>query len=285
MFSIIIPTYNSVKTLGKTLDSITSQTFKDYEIVIVDGKSTDGTIELVKAYEGKCHINFISEKDKGIYDAMNKGIALAKGNWVYFLGSDDYLYSNVVLEKVNAVIEQTNCDVVYGNVFVERFNSTYAGKFDDEKMCKDNICHQSIFYKKQYVIEAGGYDISMKVNADIYLNKLLFANKKIKWQFIDETIAFYSSDGFSNSHFDKVYWHKAEQFLLSHYKKLVNKKTIYQALFPLIKYEFSKKSLAVAFRASLACKSFTPLALWFKHPLSIPRLFFTHKLNIGKKAN
>jgi len=285
MFSIIIPTYNSSKTLATTLDSIAFQTYANYEVVIVDGESKDGTIELVKQYATKCNISFISEKDKGIYDAMNKGIALAKNEWLYFLGSDDYLYSNTVLEKVAQTINNNNCDIVYGNVFIEHHNKVFGGVFDDERMCVENICHQSIFYKKSLLQELGCYNITMKVNADIYLNKILFANKKYSWLFIDETIAFYTSTGFSSSQFDDVYWNQAEQFLKKTFGSLVSKKIIYKSMLPVIKYKFTSKSFGLSLRASWAYKSLYPLFVWLKHPLSYPKLMLKYKLTSTSKKN
>lgn len=283
MFSIIIPTYNSANTVTKTLDSIAEQTFKNFEVVLIDGISKDNTIEIIKHYSQKISIQFISEKDNGIYDAMNKGIELAKNDWLYFLGSDDYLFSNDVLETVAQNIKNSNADVVYGNAFIEQFNKSYGGYFTDERMCIENICHQTIFYKKEIIKQAGKYNIAMKVNADIYLNKSLFAHKKIIWQYIDKTIAFYTSSGFSSSQFDLVYWNQAEFFLQEKFKNLVSQKVIYQSLLPFIKYNFSAKSLATAVKASLALKSFSPLFLWLKHPISISRLFFVKKLGLIKK--
>ncbi|MDR2410857.1 MAG: glycosyltransferase, partial [Bacteroidales bacterium] len=85
VLSIIIPTYNSSKTINRCLDSILCQSYSNYEILVMDGLSSDNTLELVKAYNDR-RIQIYSGKDNGIYDAMNKGIALAKGEWLYFSG-------------------------------------------------------------------------------------------------------------------------------------------------------------------------------------------------------
>ena len=100
LITIIIPTYNCEKTIGDALDSILGQSIKEVEVLIVDGLSTDRTLEIVAQYQTK-HANIVlhSEKDEGIYDAMNKGIGLAKGDWLYFMGSDDTLFENTTLEK------------------------------------------------------------------------------------------------------------------------------------------------------------------------------------------
>ena len=98
-FSIIIPTLNASKTLEKALDSIVTQSYKSYQIIIVDGDSADCTCEIVKQYQQKCsEISLIIDKDKGIYDAMNKGIALSTSEWLYFMGADDELFDENVLK-------------------------------------------------------------------------------------------------------------------------------------------------------------------------------------------
>ena len=91
--SIIIPTFNAESTILKALESILQQTFKDFEILIIDGLSKDKTIEIVENLKDS-RIKIHSDKDIGIYDAMNKGIHYAQGKWLYFIGSDDYLYNN-----------------------------------------------------------------------------------------------------------------------------------------------------------------------------------------------
>src|SRR5450830_737191 len=105
-FSIIIATYNAEENLGKTLDSILSQTSKDYEVLVMDGVSTDGTQKLVSSYEKKFAggLKIVSETDTGIYDAMNKGIGMAKGEWLYFMGSGDRLFDSNVLRSINDIV-------------------------------------------------------------------------------------------------------------------------------------------------------------------------------------
>ena len=145
--SIIIPTYNASKTLSVALESILEQSFNDYEILIIDGLSTDHTVELAKGYQDE-RIKIISEKDSGIYDAMNKGIRLAKGEWLYFLGSDDRLFDKDVLKKVSQWFGQ-DYDVLYGNVVFSISQRVYDGRFSAQKLIARNICHQAIFTKKK----------------------------------------------------------------------------------------------------------------------------------------
>ena len=103
--SIICTTYNSAQTLQKTIDSIKTQTWTDYEFIIVDGKSNDRTLEIVNNNSDVVS-KTISESDRSIFDAMNKGIAEARGEWIFFIGSDDYLMSSNVFEDVFRLISQ-----------------------------------------------------------------------------------------------------------------------------------------------------------------------------------
>ena len=113
--SIIIPTFNSAKTLSRCLDSVISQSFTDWEVLMMDGVSNDDTIKIASSCQDS-RIRIYSEPDKGIYDAMNKGIDKSRGEWLYFLGSDDYLFNSHSLEDVfKNDIEKY--DVVYGDVY------------------------------------------------------------------------------------------------------------------------------------------------------------------------
>src|SRR3982750_4096075 len=101
LLSIIIPTFNSQITIERCLESLSKQTFRDFEILVIDGGSEDNTIGLVKEKQPVLPaVTLVSEKDEGTYDAMNKGIGLSTGTWLYFLGSDDWLYNEQVLQNV-----------------------------------------------------------------------------------------------------------------------------------------------------------------------------------------
>ena len=113
LFTLITVTLNSQKTILKTIDSINNQTYKEFEYIIIDGGSSDGTLDLIKTNLKKKYI-LLSEKDKGIYNAMNKGIKLSNGKYVAFLNSDDWLENDVLL-KVSKFIEKENPSVVYGD--------------------------------------------------------------------------------------------------------------------------------------------------------------------------
>jgi glycosyltransferase involved in cell wall biosynthesis len=154
-FSIITCTYNVEKNLAKTLDSVLLQNFSDYEIIVIDGKSTDKTLEIAKEYEKKFDgkLKWFGEKDLGIYDAMNKGIKIAKGNWLYFLNSGDIFCDSEILKKVNFEIEKDKLNsIFYGKIELENTGFTYGEEWTAEKLLKGNISHQAIFFVKIYLI-------------------------------------------------------------------------------------------------------------------------------------
>lgn len=200
-FSIIICAYNASKSLPAALDSILAQICDDYEVVVIDGTSTDGTRKIIEDYEKKFggRLRWISEPDSGVYDAMNKGIDLARGEWIYFLGSDDLLYLNDILEKISKAVEKSDLDVVYGNVKWGETENIYDGKFSALKLIQKNICHQAIFFKKSLFDKFGKYDAKYKVLADHVFNMQWFNDESVRRKYVELTIAKYNIDGQSST--------------------------------------------------------------------------------------
>jgi len=196
-FSIIIPTYNSELILNETLDSILSQQFEDFEILIMDGLSTDGTLSIAQSKKDN-RIRIYSEKDKNIFDAMNKGLKLSSGEWIYFIGSDDTFFDNEVLGKVNKEILAEEVDIIYGNIMSKRFGGVYDGEFSAEKLYHQNICHQAIFIKKDVFNRTGEFDIKYPYNADWDNNFKWFFNHKVEKKFVDLIVANYADGGKSS---------------------------------------------------------------------------------------
>ena len=193
--SIIIPTYNSVSVLPKALDSIVGQTFGDWEVLIMDGVSTDDTLKVAQSYnDSRIRIN--SEPDKGIYDAMNKGIGKARGEWLYFLGSDDWLLNDNVLHDVFAQ-DADSYDVVYGEVDAPHLASNHSGEWTLQTIDR-NRCHQAIFYRRSVVRRLGGYNTKYKIWADYDLNLKWFFDRKVKKKHIPTIIAHYAEGGYSS---------------------------------------------------------------------------------------
>ncbi len=206
LISIIIPTHNSANTIQLALKSICSQTFSEYEVLVIDNMSTDETFEKVMEYaSGNTNIIFHTEKDNGVYDAMNKGIDFAKGEWLYFLGDDDDLYDPLVLKDVASFLDEETNDLVYGDAVTKSNNQRYGDEFDLVRIhTKANLCHQTIFYRKRIFDIIGKYNLHYPVAADWDLNIRCFRHPGIKKLHINRVIAGYNNrDGISSvAHFD-----------------------------------------------------------------------------------
>ena len=199
LFSIITVCFNSAKTIRQTFESVLSQSCKDYEYWVIDGASTDGTVDIIREYEprfeGRMH--WISEKDNGIYDAMNKGIRLTKGEYLNFLNADDY-YENQTLEIVKNEIENhPGHDIYYG---ISRF---YDSK-GEYRILRDNhmrlpgqrINHQAMWYRRTVFSTFGVYDTSFRISADFHHQLGLYLKNYSFFPF-NQIIVNYYKDGYS----------------------------------------------------------------------------------------
>lgn len=184
--SIITATFNSGATLRDTFDSVLSQTFKGIEYIVIDGKSKDNTLEIIKEYEPKFRgkMRWISEPDKGIYDAMNKGITMATGDVIGILNSDDFYSEIAVLEKVAKEIESV--DAVYGDIHyvnkgdLDKCVRYYSSKgFRRWKMRLGFMpAHPSFYCRRAVYSRYGLFDTDFKIAADFeQLLRLIFINK------------------------------------------------------------------------------------------------------------
>ncbi|MDO3383235.1 glycosyltransferase family 2 protein [Gilvimarinus algae] len=220
-FSIIVPTFNSSLTISRCINALLNQSFKDFEIIVVDGGSTDATITLLtEHYSKNPRVKIYCQKDNGIYDAMNKGTSYSKGKWLYYMGSDDELYNEGVLNEVYRRLSEGNYDFAYGSVRVvgdvkwAKDGSLYDGKFDDIKITKKNICHQAIFYSSNIASKAGMYNTKFPVCADWDVNLRVWP--KSRKLYLDMTIANFFSGGTSTSggdpEFGKAFKEKLNEF-------------------------------------------------------------------------
>lgn len=172
-FSVITVCYNSEKTIEKTLQSIKDQTYRNIEYIIIDGGSTDKTLDIVDKYK-EIVDKLVSEPDNGIYDAMNKGLSLATGDYIGFLNSDDY-YTNGIFEEYSSyLVNHKNIDFVYcDTIFFNNEKSwTYnypsfnTKKFDKHLMKYNPFCHQTLYVKNKIFNQIGCFDTSFKIAAD-----------------------------------------------------------------------------------------------------------------------
>lgn len=195
--SIITVVYNGAKTIEQTILSVLGQSYKNIEYIIIDGLSTDGTQDIVKKYQDSIAY-FVSEKDDGLYDAMNKGIQKATGEIVGIINSDDW-YAEGAIEKIVNYFRQYEADLVYGDVvFVdqngrERPNSK---KPIDHIWFQCIIQHPGMFVKKSIYERFGCYDTKYRIAADYDLMLRLYS-QNIQFKYIDDIIAYFRMGGLS----------------------------------------------------------------------------------------
>lgn len=165
--SIITIAYNDLKGLKRTAESVQKQTFADYEWIVIDGGSNDGTDEYLESLERKPNF-WCSEKDSGIYDAMNKGLSHASGELCLFLNSGDSLYEQDVLKRVFS--EMPEADIVYCDAVFKgtdkAYNVTYPSKLTLDFFVERSICHQATFIKRRLLLESNGYSTDYKIVSD-----------------------------------------------------------------------------------------------------------------------
>jgi glycosyltransferase involved in cell wall biosynthesis len=205
MISIIIPTFNSAGTIERCLVSIGNQTFRDYELVVQDGLSTDKTLEILGEFQranGRIEVRTERAKDRGAYDAMNRAVSRARGTWLYFLGSDDELNDENVLKQAMRPEHVDNNDVLYGNVRVvgdcwAADGAIYDGPFDLPKLLRTNICHQAIFYRADLVRRVGTFNLNYPILADWDFTLRCWALTRFKY--IDLVVAKFYAGGITSS--------------------------------------------------------------------------------------
>jgi glycosyltransferase involved in cell wall biosynthesis len=203
--SIIIPTYNASSTIRNLLTSCTNQTYKNIEIIIIDGASKDDTIQIVQEFSP--HIaKIITEKDKGIYDAMNKGINNSTGEWILFMGADDILSNNNIINEIFSKKDYSKYELVYGRVKIMGYKQILGDETTAEKIIENNIPHQAIFYNKKVFQIIGNYNLKYKILADYELNYRIFQNTSIHKLFIPIIVSEYNKKGMSNYTLDEAFY-------------------------------------------------------------------------------
>lgn len=241
--SIITATYNSAETVRNTFDSVLNQTYKDIEYIVVDGLSKDNTVEIIKEYaekfEGK--MRYISEKDRGLYDAMNKGLAMATGDIVGILNSDDFYTSNNILEIVANNFEEGEIDAVYGDIhFVNSNDLTkcvryYSSAIFSRRLMRFGFmpAHPSFYCKREVYEKYGAFNTKYKIAADfdslfrfIYIKKI--RTRYIKRDFVTMRTGGVSTDGF-----------RSRWLIMKEHSKVIKSYGVYtNMLFFAIRYPF-----------------------------------------------
>lgn len=201
--SIITITYNSASSLQRALDSVQSQTYKDIEHVIIDGASTDGTRKLIEAYAKQYkNVKWVSEKDNGIYDAINKGIRLATGDVIGFLHSDDMFYSVDSIGQIVAAFEQNQADVVYGDLQYMRGNKVVrrwkSNAFNPRALKYGWMPpHPTVYVRREVYQQVGEYDSWFRISADYDMILRIFT-AGYNTHYIPEVLVCMETGGASN---------------------------------------------------------------------------------------
>ncbi|MEF3279758.1 MAG: glycosyltransferase [Elusimicrobiota bacterium] len=200
MISVVTVVFNGKDFLQKTIESVISQTYPHIEYIVIDGGSTDGTVDIIKKYEDKITY-WVSEKDNGIYDAMNKAIKVSKGSWLIFMNAGDMFVDKNVLKKI--FIEDKlhlNADVIYSDTII---NGNYLYKCD---IIKNNVIHQSVIYKKSLHDEVGYYLVKQGLMISDYIFFMMIKDKK--WVKANYPISIYNTRGVSNNKLKKHIYQK-----------------------------------------------------------------------------
>ena len=198
--SVITICYNIKNEIERTCESIVNQTWQDFEWIVVDGGSTDGTLEVLQKYKHRINV-YISEPDKGIYNAMNKGIKLAKGEWLNFMNGGDCFAASDVLEKVFQNKTYT-ADILYGDMNFIRTNKPacieqYLPKLTKSFFYHTCINHQASFIKRKLFTQYGLYDESYKIVAD-WEKWILFLQNGCEFMHLDIIISDFYGGGVSS---------------------------------------------------------------------------------------
>lgn len=196
--SVIVPVFNGERTLGNSLHSVWTQTYTAYELLVIDGGSTDGTLSILQANEERIHL-WVSEPDKGVYDAINKGIERAKGDWILILGSDDVLAEQDVLERMAHHLSDDKL-LLFGNVrnlhtkqsMVKELHTSSLGI---QIYIRNTLHQQSAFYSSR-LFESTLFDTSLRILSDYDFHLSLY-QRGISGEHVDLLVARCDASGLS----------------------------------------------------------------------------------------
>ena len=202
--SILTICYNSAQTLEKTILSVAGQSYKNIEYIVVDGCSNDGTLDIIKKHQDKIS-RWISEPDKGLYDAMNTGIAMATGDLIGILNSDDTFYSDTVVAEIAHFHQQNDIEASIGNIIQHKEDGKiirlYSSKYWNPEKLKIGFMppHPSIFLKRELFHKFGLYSTDFIIAADYELVIRFFLKNKINWKYSHITTTAMLFGGLSSS--------------------------------------------------------------------------------------
>lgn len=213
-FSIITVNYNDAVGLKKTIDSIAFQTFTNYEHIVIDGGSSDGSLDIIKRNANKFSF-WSSEYDEGTYDAMNIGVRHAHGDYINFMNAGDVFHSSETLEAINSKLDDV--DIVTGNSFMPEINKLYINPYKELTLLtllKHPLSHQSIFYKRN-LFDRHCFDTNLKMMADFKLNLEAIVFNDCSVKIIDDIVSDFDVNGISSE--NPVLYHMELQKILNEF--------------------------------------------------------------------
>lgn len=219
LVSVVIPTLRSALLLPGALESLAVQRWRGFEVLISDGASDDGTVAVAASWAKRLPaLRIESRPDSGTYDAINRGVAMARGQWVLVLGSDDRVHGPDTLACAADALRASTAEVVYGDVRMMHAGAggvpagaRYAGPMPLERLLRSNICQQSIFYRRRLLARLGGFDLRYRVWADWALNLRAAFEQPMQW--IDLVVADYAATGLSATRSDPVLQHELPELI------------------------------------------------------------------------
>lgn len=235
--SVITPTYNTGESILVALTSVAGQSYRNVEHIIVDGGSEDDTLQVIgKFAKGHKNLRIESSPDKGIYDAMNKGLDLCTGEWIIFLGADDSFNDENTLKDIYDQGFLGEEQVVYGNVMIigeskwAKDNTIYDGPFTLDKLFRWNICHQAVIYPRSVIKKVGYYELRYPVTADWDYNIRCWA--KYKFTYVDKVIACFKAGGKSSGSGDAEFHSELIDNVIRYFNLDVNNYELYAPASP-----------------------------------------------------
>ncbi len=206
-------TYNCASKVALTIESVLSQKQDLCEFIVLDGGSTDGTLEVLQQYQGQ--VTFISEKDRGVYDAYNKGIDFASGKYLYFLGAGDCLRKGI-LEQLEEMMPDKPATIVYGITYFAKSEIYYLCEFSKSGLRTGNVCHQSVFYERTIFDLVGKYDLKYPLLADWALNLKCLSTEGVQQKYVPQVIADFEEGGISERLYDHTFRSEFPQLVKKH---------------------------------------------------------------------
>ncbi|MCX7986797.1 MAG: glycosyltransferase [Bacteroidales bacterium] len=220
--SIITATYNNKNTIEDTLHSLLTQTYKNLELIIIDGASSDGTLEIIEQYKNQVDI-IVSEKDKGVYDALNKGLKLANGEVIGFLHADDTFYTTNTLALIASAFTSDGTIAVYGDLlYVDRNEPAKVIRYWRSKSFAVNLlqngwmpAHPTLFFRRRVISEIGLFDTQYQIAADYdYMLRMLLFYPSSSFRYIPSVITCMKVGGKSNRSIKNILQKMKEDYLI-----------------------------------------------------------------------